>query len=105
PALPHTGALFLDELLEFSRTVLEVLRQPLEERVVSLVRARRTVAYPADFMLLAALNPCPCGHLGSTVRSCTCSLAGVAAYRARLSGPLLDRIDLHVEVPALAYRD
>jgi magnesium chelatase family protein len=104
-SLAHNGVLFLDELLEFQRPALEALRQPLEERVVSVVRARRTVEYPADFMLVAALNPCPCGHLGSSVRGCTCSLAGVAAYRARLSGPLLDRIDLHVDVPAIAYRE
>jgi magnesium chelatase family protein len=103
--LAHNGVLFLDELLEFPRQALEALRQPLEGRVVSLVRARRTVVYPADFMLIAALNPCPCGHLGGGVRNCTCSLAAVAAYRARLSGPLLDRIDLHVEVPALPYRE
>jgi magnesium chelatase family protein len=103
--LAHNGVLFLDELLEFPRQALEALRQPLESRVVSLVRARRAVVYPADFMLIAALNPCPCGHLGGGVRSCTCSLAAVAAYRARLSGPLLDRIDLHVEVPALPYRE
>jgi magnesium chelatase family protein len=103
--LAHNGVLFLDELLEFSRPVLEALRQPLEERAVTLVRARRSVTYPADFMLVVALNPCPCGHLGSAVRTCTCSAAGVAAYRARVSGPLLDRIDLHVEVPALPYRD
>jgi magnesium chelatase family protein len=102
--LAHNGVLFLDELPEFHRATLEALRQPLEDRQISLVRARRAVAYPADFMLVAALNPCPCGHLGSTVRACTCSHAGVAAYRARLSGPLLDRIDLHVEVPALPYR-
>ena len=102
--LAHNGVLFLDELLEFARPALEALRQPLEERKVAVVRARRAVSYPADFMLVAALNPCPCGHLGSTVRTCTCSQAGVAAYRARLSGPLLDRIDLHVEVPALPYR-
>jgi magnesium chelatase family protein len=103
--LAHNGVLFLDELLEFGRPVLEALRQPLEERAVHLVRARRSVAYPADFMLIAALNPCPCGHLGSAVRTCTCSAAGIAAYRARLSGPLLDRIDLQVEVPALPYRE
>jgi magnesium chelatase family protein len=103
--LAHNGVLFLDELLEFSRPVLEVLRQPLEERHVSLVRARRNVTYPADFMLVTALNPCPCGHRGSTLRTCTCSLAGVAAYRAKLSGPLLDRIDMHVEVPAVPYRE
>jgi magnesium chelatase family protein len=102
--LAHNGVLFLDELLEFARPALEALRQPLEERAVSLVRARRAVTYPADFMLVTALNPCPCGHLGSELRTCTCSQAGVAAYRARLSGPLLDRIDLHVEVPALPYR-
>src|SRR5436190_2530411 len=102
--LAHNGVLFLDELPEFTRGALEALRQPLEDRQISLVRARRAVAYPADFMLVAALNPCRCGHLGSTQRTCTCSRAGVAAYRARLSGPLLDRIDLHVEVPALPYR-
>jgi magnesium chelatase family protein len=102
--LAHNGVLFLDELLEFARPALEALRQPLEERTISLVRARRAVVYPADFMLVTALNPCPCGHLGSTLRTCTCSQAGVAAYRARLSGPLLDRIDLHVDVPALPYR-
>jgi magnesium chelatase family protein len=102
--LAHNGVLFLDELLEFARPSLEALRQPLEERSVSLVRVRRAVVYPADFMLVAALNPCPCGHLGSALRACTCSQAGVTAYRARLSGPLLDRIDLHVDVPALPYR-
>jgi magnesium chelatase family protein len=102
--LAHNGVLFLDELLEFARPALEALRQPLEERTVSLVRARRAVVYPADFMLVTALNPCPCGHHGSALRTCTCSQAGIAAYRARLSGPLLDRIDLHVDVPALPYR-
>jgi magnesium chelatase family protein len=104
-SLSHNGVLFLDELLEFQRAALEALRQPLEERAVNIVRARRNVEYPASFMLVAALNPCPCGHLGSAVRTCTCSLAGIAAYRARLSGPLLDRIDMHVEVPALSYRE
>jgi magnesium chelatase family protein len=103
-SLAHNGVLFLDELLEFARPALEALRQPLEERTVSLVRARRAGAYPADFMLVTALNPCPCGHLGSPLRTCRCSAAGVAAYRARLSGPLVDRIDLHVEVPPLPYR-
>ncbi|HET6280205.1 MAG TPA: YifB family Mg chelatase-like AAA ATPase [Polyangia bacterium] len=103
--LAHNGVLFLDELLEFHRSVLEALRQPLEDRHVSLVRANRTISYPADFMLVAALNPCPCGHRGSPLRTCTCSAAGIGAYRARLSGPLLDRIDMHVEVPAVAYRE
>ena len=104
-SLAHNGVLFLDELLEFSRPALEALRQPLEERAIAVVRARRTVMFPADFMLVAALNPCPCGHLGNSLRTCTCSQLAINAYRAKLSGPLLDRIDMHVEVPALAYRD
>jgi magnesium chelatase family protein len=104
-SLAHHGVLFLDELLEFPRAVLESLRQPLEDRRITVVRVRRAVTFPADFMLIAALNPCPCGHSGSRVRTCTCSLAAIAAYRSRLSGPLLDRIDLHVEVPALPYQE
>jgi len=104
-SLAHNGVLFLDELLEFPRSVLEMLRQPLEDRAITIVRVRRGVTYPADFMLIAALNPCPCGHLGSAVRTCVCSAAAVVAYRSRLSGPLLDRIDLHVDVPALPYRE
>jgi magnesium chelatase family protein len=104
-SLAHNGVLFLDELLEYPRGVLETLRQPLEDRRVTIVRARRGVTYPADFMLVGALNPCPCGHLGSPVRTCTCSGAAIAAYRSRLSGPLLDRMDLHVEVPVLPYGD
>ncbi|HEY7372246.1 MAG TPA: YifB family Mg chelatase-like AAA ATPase [Polyangia bacterium] len=104
-SLAHNGVLFLDELLEFPRNVLEMLRQPLEERAVTIVRVRRGVTYPADFMLIAALNPCPCGHLGSSVRTCVCATTAIASYRARLSGPLLDRIDLHVDVPALPYRE
>jgi magnesium chelatase family protein len=104
-SLAHNGVLFLDELLEYPRAALETLRQPLEDRQVTIVRARRGVTYPADFMLVGALNPCPCGHLGSRVRTCTCSAASVAAYRARLSGPLLDRLDLVVEVPALSYQE
>jgi magnesium chelatase family protein len=104
-SLAHHGVLFLDELLEFSRSALETLRQPLEERAIAVVRARRTVTFPADFMLVAAANPCPCGHLGNRVRTCTCSLGAIAAYRARLSGPLLDRIDMHVEVPTLSYKE
>jgi magnesium chelatase family protein len=104
-SLAHNGVLFLDELLEFPRTALETLRQPLEERSIAIVRARRTVSYPADFMLVAATNPCPCGHLGNPRRTCTCSQNRLDSYRAKLSGPLLDRIDLHVEVPALSYRE
>jgi magnesium chelatase family protein len=104
-SLAHNGVLFLDELLEFSRPGLETLRQPLEERSISIVRARRNVTYPSDFMLCAATNPCPCGHYGNRLKSCTCSLLRLESYRAKLSGPLLDRIDLHVEVPALTYRE
>lgn len=104
-SLAHNGVLFLDELLEFGRPVLETLRQPLEERSIAIVRARRTIAFPADFMLVAATNPCPCGHLGNRLRTCTCSLHAINAYRAKLSGPLLDRIDMHVEVPALSYKE
>jgi magnesium chelatase family protein len=104
-SLAHNGVLFLDELLEFGRPVLEALRQPLEEREIAVVRARRTVVFPADFMLVAALNPCPCGHFGNRMRTCTCSQLAINAYRAKLSGPLLDRIDMHVEVAALAYRE
>jgi magnesium chelatase family protein len=104
-SLAHNGVLFLDELLEFPRTALETLRQPLEDRSISIVRARRTVSYPSDFMLVAACNPCPCGHLGNPRRSCTCSQIRLDNYRAKLSGPLLDRIDLHIEVPALGYKE
>ncbi|MDZ4695625.1 MAG: YifB family Mg chelatase-like AAA ATPase [Deltaproteobacteria bacterium] len=104
-SLAHNGVLFLDELLEFPRTVLETLRQPLEDRQITIVRARRAVRFPASFMLVAALNPCPCGHLGNPQRTCTCSGTAIANYRARLSGPLIDRIDMHVDVPALAYRE
>lgn len=103
-SLAHNGVLFLDELLEFPRAVLETLRQPLEDGHITVVRARRAVRFPARFMLVAALNPCPCGHLGNPLRTCTCSGSAIAAYRARLSGPLLDRIDLQVEVPVVPYR-
>ena len=104
-SLAHRGVLFLDELLEFRKQTLEVLRQPLENGSVTIARASQSVSYPADFMLLAAMNPCPCGYLGDTRRPCTCGQADIQRYRARLSGPLLDRIDLHVEVPAVPYED
>ncbi len=104
-SLAHNGVLFLDELLEFPRAALETLRQPLEEGAISIVRARRTVTYPSSFMLVTSCNPCPCGHLGSPRRICTCSGNRIDSYRAKLSGPLLDRIDLHVDVPALSYRE
>jgi magnesium chelatase family protein len=100
-SLAHHGVLFLDEMLEFSRHVLEVLRQPLEEGRVTISRAARISEFPARFMLVGAMNPCPCGYLGDTVRACRCTPLQIARYRDRLSGPLRDRLDLIVEVPAL----
>ena len=100
-SLAHHGVLFLDELPEFRRSALESLRQPVEEGFVTIGRARQAVGYPARFMLVAAMNPCPCGFHGAGEARCTCTLGMVERYRARISGPLLDRIDLHVEVPAL----
>lgn len=97
-SLAHCGVLFLDEALEFPRSVLETLRQPLERGVITLSRAQLSVAYPARIMLLLALNPCPCGYLGDGEQRCACSPHAIERYRARLSGPLLDRVDLHVEV-------
>ena len=101
-SLAHQGVLFLDELPEFDRRVLEVLREPLESGHISIARATRTAEFPARFQLIAAMNPCPCGYLGDPTGRCRCTQEQVARYRARLSGPLLDRIDLHVEVPRLA---
>jgi magnesium chelatase family protein len=100
-SLAHTGVLFLDELPEFRRNALEALRQPLEDAVIQLGRARISLTYPARFMLVAAMNPCPCGFFGSGCGRCVCSPAQVERYAARVSGPLLDRIDIHVDVPAL----
>jgi magnesium chelatase family protein len=104
-SLAHGGVLFLDELPEFRRNVLEVLRQPLEDGTVTLSRAALSLTYPARVMLAAAMNPCACGYLGDTVHSCRCSPIEVERYRSRVSGPLLDRIDIHLEVPAVAYRN
>lgn len=104
-SLAHHGVLFMDELPEFRRNVLEVLRQPLEEHAVTLARAAVSLTYPSRFMLAAAMNPCPCGHHGDAQRRCTCPPQHVRRYRDRVSGPLLDRIDLHVEVPAVRWRD
>ena len=100
-SLAHHGVLFLDELPEFSRTVLEVLREPLESGHITISRAARQADFPARFQLIAAMNPCPCGYLGHHNNKCHCTPDQVARYRARISGPLLDRIDLHIEVPAL----
>jgi magnesium chelatase family protein len=104
-SLSHNGVLFLDELPEFRRNVLEALRQPLEERAVTIARARGSVRLPARFQLVAAMNPCPCGFRGDRVRGCACTPRQVAAYQGRVSGPLLDRIDLHVEVQTLCYAE
>ncbi len=101
-SLAHRGVLFLDELPEFRRHVLEAMRQPLEEGEVVIARAGRNVTYPADVMLVAAMNPCPCGHHGGGTRRCRCTAHELVAYRRRISGPLVDRIDLHVDVPAVA---
>jgi len=104
-SLAHAGVLFLDELAEFRRDALEALRQPLEDGWVTISRARATHRFPSRFTLLAAMNPCPCGHLGDPRHACRCPLPAIERYRARISGPLLDRIDLHVEVPALLLGD
>lgn len=102
-SLAHNGVLFLDELPEFNRKTLEVLRQPLEEGAVTISRALRSVTFPANFVLVAAMNPCPCGYRGDPRRSCNCSPMQVERYLSKISGPLLDRIDLHVEVPAVPF--
>ncbi len=97
-SLAHNGVLFLDELPEFRRSVLEVMRQPLEDRKINISRARYSVEYPASFMLVAAMNPCPCGHYNNPNKDCTCPAGAVQRYLSKISGPLLDRIDLHIEV-------
>ena len=102
-SLSHRGVLFLDELPEFSQSVLEVLRQPLEDRIVTISRAQGTVTFPANFMLVGAMNPCPCGYAGDTSHECTCSQSGIERYQRRISGPMLDRIDIFVDVPRVAY--
>jgi len=104
-SLAHNGVLFLDELPEFSRTVLEVLRQPLEDRTVTISRAHGAVTFPTSFVCVAAMNPCPCGFLGHPDKACKCTSLQVDRYRGKISGPLLDRIDMHIEVPALRYVD
>jgi magnesium chelatase family protein len=104
-SLSHNGVLFLDELPEFKKNVLEVMRQPLEEGRVTISRALSSLTFPSSFMLIAAMNPCPCGFYTDPNRECTCTMPQILRYRSKISGPLMDRIDIHVEVPAVKYRD
>jgi len=104
-SLAHNGVLFLDELPEFKRTVLEVMRQPMEERKVSISRAKVTLDFPANFMLIASMNPCPCGFYNHPEKECTCPPGAVQKYLNKISGPLLDRIDLHVEVTPVPFSE
>jgi magnesium chelatase family protein len=104
-SLAHHGVLFLDELPEFDRRVLEVLREPLESGVITISRAARQAEFPARFQLIAAMNPCPCGYAGHPNGRCRCTPDQVQRYRARISGPILDRIDMHVDVPSLPFSD
>ena len=104
-SLAHNGVLFLDELPEFSKDTLEVMRQPLEDGIVTIARVSATLTYPANTMLVAAMNPCKCGYYGDSAKKCTCSEAQVKQYLSKISGPLLDRIDIHVEVPSVKYSD
>ncbi len=104
-SLAHNGLLFLDELPEFKKNVLEVLRQPLEDGKVTISRSKLSIDYPANFMLAAAMNPCPCGYYTDPANECTCSTVQIQRYMARISGPLLDRIDIHIEVPAVKYKE
>jgi magnesium chelatase family protein len=102
-SLAHRGVLFLDEFPEFGTRVLEVMRQPMEDKVVTISRAKGSLTFSANFQLIAAMNPCPCGFYGDTQKPCTCAQAMVTKYQKRISGPLLDRIDIHIEVPRVDY--
>jgi magnesium chelatase family protein len=103
-SLAHLGVLFLDELPEFDRSVLEVLRQPMEDKLVTIARAATSLTFPANFTLVASMNPCPCGYFGST-RHCSCSPMQIQRYVGKISGPLMDRIDIHIDVPAVKFND
>jgi len=104
-SLAHHGVLFLDEFPEFPRNVLELLRQPLEEGSITIARSNMTLSFPSSFMLVAAMNPCPCGFYGDATRECRCTPGIIQRYLSKISGPLLDRIDIHVEVPAVPYKE
>ncbi|ROL59466.1 ATP-binding protein [Bacteroidetes/Chlorobi group bacterium MS-B_bin-24] len=104
-SLAHHGVLFLDELPEFARNVLEVLRQPLEDKKICISRTKMTIEYPANFMLVCSMNPCPCGNYGNPYQECTCTPAQIQKYQSKISGPLLDRIDIHIEVQAVKYQE
>jgi magnesium chelatase family protein len=102
-SLAHRGVLFLDELPEFGTRLLEMLRQPMEDKQLTIARSAGTLTFPSNFMLIGAMNPCPCGWYGDPVKECTCSNSMVSRYQKRISGPLLDRIDIHIEVPRVEY--
>jgi magnesium chelatase family protein len=104
-SMSHNGVLFLDELPEFNRRTLEVLRQPLEDGQVTISRALESTTFPAQFMLVAALNPCPCGYRNDPRRDCNCTVLQIERYMSKISGPLLDRIDIHIEVPAVPFKE
>lgn len=104
-SLAHNGVLFLDELAEFKQSTLEVLRQPMEEKKITISRINSTITYPCDFMLVASMNPCQCGFYGSTKKKCTCSKSDIQRYLGKISGPLLDRIDIQIEVNSIDYKE
>jgi magnesium chelatase family protein len=104
-SLSHNGVLFLDELPEFNRRTLEVMRQPMEDGVVTISRALTSTTFPANFILIAALNPCPCGYRSDPRRDCHCTVPQIERYMAKISGPLLDRIDIHIEVPSVPFKE
>ena len=103
-SLSHHGVLFLDELSEFKKDILEMLRQPMEDNQVTISRALTTLTYPASFMLVAAMNPCPCGYYGDETHECNCSSGDIQRYMSRISGPMLDRIDIHISVPSVKFK-